>query len=171
VYPHPGTAEIVDRQVGVTTGTISIRGVFPNPGDLLRPGQFAKVRTVVDTKMGALLIPQRAVRDLQGQHEVAVVGAGDTVDVRKVKVAERVGSLWIIDQGLKPGERVIVEGIDKVRSGEKVKPLPADPEPQGQAVKPAAAPPPAAAPAPAAPPAKSAPAGTSAPAAGRSPSK
>ena len=159
VYPHPGTAEIVDRQVGVTTGTISVRGVFPNPGDLLRPGQFAKVRTVVDTKPGALLVPQRAVRDLQGQHEVAVVGAGDTVDVRKVKVGERVGSLWIISEGLKPGERVIVEGIDKVKSGEKVKPLPADPEPQGQAVKPAAAPAPAT------------PAATPAPAAGRSPSK
>jgi membrane fusion protein, multidrug efflux system len=167
-YPHPGTAEIVDRQVGVTTGTISIRGVFPNPGDLLRPGQFAKVRTVVDTKMGALLIPQRAVRDLQGQHEVAVVSAGDTVDVRKVKLADRVGSLWIVSEGLKPGERVIVEGIDKVRSGEKVKPLPADPEPQqGQAAKPAAAPAPAA-PAPVAP---AAPAAKPAPPAGRSPSK
>jgi RND family efflux transporter MFP subunit len=164
VYPHPGTADIVDRQVGVTTGTINIRGVFPNPGDLLRPGQFAKVRTVVDTKQGALLIPQRAVRDLQGQHEVAVVGASDTVDIRKVKVAERVGSLWIISEGLKPGERVIVEGIDKVRPGEKVKPLPADPEPQGQAAKPAPAPPPAA-------PAPAAPAGKSAPATGRSPSR
>ncbi len=157
-YPHPGTAEIVDRQVGVTTGTISVRGVFQNPGDLLRPGQFAKVRAVVDVKKGALLIPQRAVRDLQGQHEVAVVAAGETVDIRKVRVGERVGSLWIIDEGLKPGERVIVEGIDKVRAGEKVKPLPAEPEPQGQAAKPATASPPAA------------PAGASAPA-GRSPSK
>jgi membrane fusion protein (multidrug efflux system) len=164
-YPHPGTADIVDRQVGVTTGTINLRGVFPNPGDLLRPGQFAKVRTIVEVKKGALLIPQRAVRDLQGQHEVAVVGAGDTVDIRKVKVTDRVGSLWVVGEGLKPGERVVVEGIDKVRSGEKVKSLPADPEPQGQAAKPAAAP------APAAPPAKSAPAATSAPAAGRSPSK
>jgi membrane fusion protein (multidrug efflux system) len=172
VYPHPGTAEIVDRQVGVTTGTISVRGVFPNPGDLLRPGQFAKVRTIVDTKQGALLIPQRAVRDLQGQHEVAVVGAGDTVDIRKVKVAERVGALWIISEGLKPGERVIVEGIDKVKSGEKVKALPADPEPQGQAAKPAAAPAPAApAPAAPAPVAPAAPAATPAPATGRSPSK
>jgi membrane fusion protein, multidrug efflux system len=167
VYPHPGTAEIVDRQVGVTTGTISVRGVFPNPGDLLRPGQFAKVRTIVDTKQGALLVPQRAVRDLQGLHEVAVVGAGETVDIRKVKVGERVGPLWIISEGLKPGERVIVEGIDKVKSGEKVKALPADPERQGQAAKPAAAPAPVA-PAPVAP---AAPAATPAPAAGRSPSK
>jgi len=163
-FPHPGTAEIVDRQVGVTTGTISVRGVFPNPGDFLRPGQFAKVRTVVDVKQGALLVPQRAVRDLQGDHQIAVVGPGDTVDIRKVKVAERVGSLWIIDQGLKPGERVVVEGIDKVRAGEKVKPLPADAEPTGQAATPAPAP------QPAAPAAGSAPAGTSAPATG-SPSK
>jgi membrane fusion protein, multidrug efflux system len=163
-FPHPGTPEIVDRQVGVTTGTISIRGVFPNPGDLLRPGQFAKVRTVVDTKMGALLVPQRAVRDLQGQHQVAVVGAGDTVDIRTVKLAERVGSLWIVSEGLKPGERVIVEGIDKVKTGEKVKPLPAEAEPGGQAAKPAAAPAPATPAATSAPPAASAPAGTSAPA-------
>jgi membrane fusion protein (multidrug efflux system) len=127
VYAHRGTAEILDREVGTTTGTIRVRGVFPNPGDVLRPGQYAKVRTVIDTKAGALLVPQRAVKDVQGQHEVAVVGTNDTVDLRKVKVAERVGSLWIIAEGLKPGERVIVEGIDKVKSGEKVKPLLADP--------------------------------------------
>ena len=175
-YPYPGTAEIVDRQVGATTGTINVRGVFPNPNDLLRPGQFAKVRTVVEVKQGALLVPQRAVRDLQGQHEVVTVGAGDTAEIRKVKVGDRVGTLWVISEGLKPGERVIVEGIDKVRSGEKVKPLPADPEPQGQPAKPAAATPPPVA-APAAPPAKSAPAAPSLPAApsppaaGRSPSK
>jgi len=126
VYAHRGTAEILDREVGTTTGTIRVRGVFPNPGDVLRPGQYAKVRTVIDTKAGALLVPQRAVKDVQGQHEVAVVGTNDTVDLRKVKVAERVGSLWIVAEGLKLGERVIVEGIDKVRAGEKVKPMPAD---------------------------------------------
>ena len=167
-YPHPGTAEIVDRQVGVTTGTINLRGVFPNPGDFLRPGQFAKVRTIIEVKKGALLVPQRAVRDLQGQHEVAVVGAGDTVDIRKVKVTDRVGSLWVVGEGLKPGERIVVEGIDKVRNGEKVKPLPADPEPVTQAVRPGAAPPPPV-PAPAPPPA--APALPPPPAVGRSPSK
>ncbi len=126
VYAHRGTAEILDREVGTTTGTIRVRGVFPNPGDVLRPGQYAKVRAVIDTKVGALLVPQRAVKDVQGQHEVAVVGTNDAVDLRKVKVAERVGSLWIVAEGLKPGERVIVEGIDKVRPGEKVKPTPAD---------------------------------------------
>ncbi len=128
-YPHRGTAEIVDRQVGVTTGTISVRGVFPNPEDLLRPGQFAKVRAVVDLRKGALLVPQRAVREIQGNYEIGVVSADESVDLRKVQVGERVGSLWIIAQGLKPGERVIVEGLDKVRAGEKVKAMPADPEP------------------------------------------
>jgi membrane fusion protein, multidrug efflux system len=121
-YPHRGTVAIVDRAVGETTGTINIRGVVPNPGDLLRPGQYAKVRAVIDVKKGALLIPQRAVQDLQGVHQVAVVGADETVDLRKVQVGERVGSLWIIGQGLKPGERVVVEGIDRVRAGQKVKP-------------------------------------------------
>jgi membrane fusion protein, multidrug efflux system len=149
IFPQRGTVEIVDRQIGVTTGTISVRGVFPNPGDLLRPGQFAKVRAVIDTKKGALLIPQRAVRDVQGLHEVGVVGGGDTVELRKVEVAERVGPLWIISQGLKPDERVITEGLDKVRAGEKVKALPADPEPASAKPQPGAAPivPPAAPPA------------------------
>jgi membrane fusion protein (multidrug efflux system) len=143
-YPHRGTTEIVDRQVGVTTGTISVRGVFPNPGDLLRPGQFAKVRAVVDLRKGALLVPQRAVREVQGNYEVGVVGAEETVDLRKVQVGERDGSMWIIAQGLKPGERVIVEGLDKVKSGEKVKPLPADPEPVAPGSQPIPAPAPAA---------------------------
>jgi membrane fusion protein (multidrug efflux system) len=124
-YPHRGTVAILDRAVGETTGTINIRGVFPNPSDLLRPGQYAKVRAVIDTKKGALLIPQRAVQDVQGVYQVAVVGADETVDLRKVQVGERVGSLWIIGQGLKPGERVIVEGMDRVKAGQKVKPTPA----------------------------------------------
>src|SRR5262245_33694230 len=140
IFGQRGTVEIVDRQVGVTTGTISVRGVFPNPGDILRPGQFAKVRAVIDMKKGALLVPQRAVREVQGRHEAGVVGTGDTVDVRKVQVADRVGSLWIIAQGLKPDDRVIVEGLDKVRAGEKIKPLPADPEPASARPMPGATP-------------------------------
>ena len=125
-YSHRGRAAILDRAVGETTGTINIRGVFPNPGDLLRPGQYAKVRALVDTKKEALLVPQRAVLDQQGVHLVAVVGADETVDLRKVHVGERVGPLWIIQQGLKPGERVIVEGIDRVKAGQKVKPTAAE---------------------------------------------
>lgn len=122
VYPRRGRAAALDRQVDVTTGTVLARGVFPNPGNVLRPGQYAKVRAVVEVKKNALLVPQRAVQDLQGVHQVAVVGADDTVDVRTVQVDARVGSLWIIAKGLKPGERVIVEGVDRVRAGQKVRP-------------------------------------------------
>jgi membrane fusion protein (multidrug efflux system) len=122
VYPTRGHAAALDRQVNVTTGTVLARGTFPNPGNVLRPGQFAKVRAVVEVKKNALLIPQRAVQDLQGVHQVAVVRADDTVDVRTVKVDARVGSLWIIAEGVKPGERVIIEGADRVRAGQKVRP-------------------------------------------------
>src|SRR5207245_7450449 len=116
-----GTAEILDREVGRTTGTINLRGVFPNPGELLRPGQFVKVRAVVDLRKDALLVPQRSVQDLQGIHQVAVVGADETVDRRMGTLRQRVGSFWIVEQGLKPGERVVVEGLDKVRAGARVK--------------------------------------------------
>jgi membrane fusion protein, multidrug efflux system len=120
VYPTRGRAAALDRQVDVTTGTVLARGVFPNPGNVLRPGQYAKVRAVVEVKKGALLVPQRAVQDVQGVHQVAVVKADETVDVRPVQVDARVGSLWIVAKGLKPGERIIVEGADRVRPGQKV---------------------------------------------------
>ena len=125
VYPSRGRAEALDRQVDVTTGTVLARGVFPNPGNLLRPGQYAKVRAVVEVRKSAVLVPQRAVQDLQGVNQIAVLLADDTVDVRKVKVDARVGSLWIVAEGLKPGERVIVEGGDRVRPGQKVRVAPA----------------------------------------------
>jgi membrane fusion protein (multidrug efflux system) len=121
VYPRRGRALALDRQVDVTTGTVLARGVFPNPGNVLRPGQYAKVRAVVDVKKGALLVPQRAVQDIQGVHQVAVVKADDTVDVRAVQLGARDGSLWIVTEGLKPGERVVVEGGDRVRAGQKVR--------------------------------------------------
>jgi membrane fusion protein, multidrug efflux system len=97
---------------------------FPNPGNLLRPGQFAKVRALIETQKGALLVPQRAVNELQGRFQVAVVGPDNKVDLRWVTVGERDGSLWVIDEGLKPGERVIVEGVQKVRAGMPVTPSP-----------------------------------------------
>src|SRR3989442_132299 len=121
VYPRRGRAVALDRQVDLTTGTLLARGVFSNPGNILRPGQYAKVRAVVDVKKDALLVPQRAVQDVQGVHQVAVVRADDTVDVRQVKTDARVGSLWIISEGLKPGERVVVEGGERVRTGQKVR--------------------------------------------------
>src|SRR2546428_302314 len=114
-------AALEKSQVDVTTGTGLARGVFPNPGNVLRPGQYAKVRAVVEVKKNALMIPQRAVQDVQGVNQVAVVRADETVDVRTVKVDARIGSLWIIAAGLKPGERVIVEGADRVRAGQKVR--------------------------------------------------
>jgi membrane fusion protein, multidrug efflux system len=120
VYPTRGRAAALDRQVDVTTGTVLARGVFPNPGNVLRPGQYAKIRAVVEVKKGALLVPQRAVQDVQGVHQVAVVNADETVDVRPVQVDARVGSLWIVAKGLKSGERIIVEGADRVRPGQKV---------------------------------------------------
>jgi membrane fusion protein, multidrug efflux system len=119
-YSGKGRAAALDRQVDVTTGTVLARGVFPNPGSVLRPGQYAKVRAV-DVRKGALLIPQRAVQDVQGVHQVAVVRPDETIDLRTVNVDARVGSLWIVTNGLKAGERVVVEGGDRVRSGQKVR--------------------------------------------------
>src|SRR5512138_1570798 len=121
VYPTRGRAVALDRQVDVTAGTVLARGVFPNPGNMLRPGQYAKVRAVVETKKNALTVPQRAVQNVQGMQQIAVVRSDDTVDVRAVKVEARVGTVAVIAEGLKPGERVIVEGGDRVRPGQKVR--------------------------------------------------
>src|SRR5213594_2084077 len=131
VYPTRGRAAALDRQVDVTTGTVLARGVFSNPGNVLRPGQYAKVRAVVEVRKNALMVPQRAVQDVQGVNQVAVVRADETVDVRTVKVDARIGSLWIIADGLKPGERVIVEGADRVRAGQKVRPTASAPSAPG----------------------------------------
>jgi membrane fusion protein (multidrug efflux system) len=124
VYPHPGRFSFADRQVDVKTGTLRLEGLFPNPGNILRPGQFARVRTITTTKRGALLIPQMAVSELQGTYQVAVVGSDNKVQIRPVRVGERFGTQWIIEQGLKPGERVVAEGIQKVRAGMAVNPKP-----------------------------------------------
>jgi membrane fusion protein (multidrug efflux system) len=124
VYPHKGKFSVADRQVDVKTGTIRIAALFPNPGNLLRPGQYARVRAVTRTREGALLVPQRAVSELQGSHQVAVVKPDSTVEIRPVKVAERVGSMWIITEGIQPGERVVVEGLQKLKAGMAVTPKP-----------------------------------------------
>jgi membrane fusion protein (multidrug efflux system) len=151
VYPEKGRFAFADRQVDVTTGTIKVAGLFPNPGNFLRPGQYGKVRVATSVRRGALLIPQRAVAEIQGKYMIAVVGAGNKVDIRPVKPAERVDDLWVILEGLNPGERVVVEGIQKVRPGMVVTPkLFAQ-----QAVKPAAAPEAAAKPGAAVPPSAS----------------
>lgn len=124
VFPHPGKVALANRQVDVRTGTITIVSYFPNPGNLLRPGQFAKVRAVIDMSKGALLVPQRAVLEQQGQYLVATVGADNKVDIHPVKVGERIGTDWIVTEGLKPGERVVAEGLQKVRAGITVNPKP-----------------------------------------------
>jgi len=123
-YPHEGSFSFADRQVDVKTGTLRLQGLFPNPGNILRPGQFARVRAVTKTRRGALLVPQRAVTELQGSYQVAVVGKDNKVSIRPVKVGERTGSQWVVDAGLKPGERVIAEGIQRVRQGMTVNPKP-----------------------------------------------
>ncbi len=131
VYAARGRAAALDRQVDVTTGTVLARGVFPNPGSVLRPGQYAKVRAVVETKKNALTVPQRAVHNVQGVHQIAVVRPDDTVDVRAVKVDASIDTLYVIAEGLKPGERVIVEGGDRVRPGQKVRLAPSAPAEAG----------------------------------------
>jgi membrane fusion protein (multidrug efflux system) len=124
VYPHKGQFHLVDRQVDAKTGTIRVAALFPNPDNLLRPGQFAKVRAVTKIRENAILVPQRAVTEMQGNYQVAVVTSENKVDIRPVAVGQRSGSLWIINQGLKPGERVVVEGVQKVKADMAVDPQP-----------------------------------------------
>jgi RND family efflux transporter MFP subunit len=123
-YPHAGRFLFADRQVDQSTGAILLIGQFPNPGNVLRPGQYAKVRAVVGTQEGALLVPQRAVTELQGNYQVAVVNDDNKVEIENVKVGDRIGPLWMISQGLKPGQRVIADGAMKVRPGVEVNPKP-----------------------------------------------
>ncbi len=122
VYPHEGTFFFADRQVDPKTGAIRLAGVFLNPGNVLRPGQYGRVRAVTSTKEEALLVPQRAVAELQGSYQVAVVGPDNKVSIRPVKVGDRVDNMWIIEEGLKPGESVVAEGTQKVRPGVTVNP-------------------------------------------------
>src|SRR5215831_11449526 len=123
-YPHKGTFYVADREVNVQTGAIRLAGLFPNPGNVLRPGQYGRVRAVTSTTAGALLVPQRAVTELQGGYQVAVVDSENKIAIRPVKVGQRIGPMWIIDEGLHPGERVVVEGVQKVRQGQAVRPKP-----------------------------------------------
>jgi membrane fusion protein (multidrug efflux system) len=123
-YPNKGSFFFADRQVDPKTGAIRVAGIFPNPGNLLRPGQYGRIRAVTSTKDGALLVPQRAVTELQGSYQVAVVGNDKKVDIRTVKVGSRDGTMWIIEDGLKKGDSVVAEGTQKVRPGVTVNPIP-----------------------------------------------
>jgi membrane fusion protein (multidrug efflux system) len=122
VYPHLGRFSFADRQVDPNTGAIQLIGLFPNPGDLLRPGQYAKVRAETSVHAGALLVPQRAVVDTQGTYSVAVVDPDNTVRFASVKAGRRVGQDWVIEQGLKRGERVVTDGLFQIRPGAVVNP-------------------------------------------------
>lgn len=123
-YPEKGSFLFADRQVDQKTGSIRLAGIFLNPGNVLRPGQYGRVRAVTSTREQALVVPQRAVTELQGSYQVAVVGADNKVDVRSVKVGERTGAEWIVEDGLKTGELIVVEGTQKVRPGLAVNPQP-----------------------------------------------
>ena len=128
VYPQKGHGTALNRQVDVKTGTISIMADFPNAGNVLRPGQFARVRTTVDERKGALVVPQRAVSELQGSYLIGIVKQDGTAEIRAVTPGPKIGNQWVIDKGLEPGDEVIVEGLQAVRSGSKVvaKPAPAE---------------------------------------------
>jgi membrane fusion protein, multidrug efflux system len=141
LHPDTGTLVFIDRNVNPETGSILLEAAFPNPGEIVRPGQFARVRVAVEQKRGALLVPQRAIMEMQGLYSVAVVTSDDTVEIRSVTTAQRIGNLWIVESGLAPGERIVVEGVQKVRPGTKVVPelvqidagaLPWQPIPVGQ---------------------------------------
>lgn len=123
-YPYEGDFYFADRSVDQSTGAIQLAALFPNPGNVLRPGQYGKVRAVVSVRKGALLVPQAAVSELQGSYDVAVVGPEGRVAIRAVKVGDRVGTMWVIEEGLKPSEQVVVEGRQMLQPGVKVQPEP-----------------------------------------------
>jgi membrane fusion protein (multidrug efflux system) len=123
-YPQKGKILLADRQVDSNTGTIRIVAAFPNPGNVLRPGQYGRVRVETRMKKGALLLPQSAVAQSQGSYQVVVVGSDHKVSMRTVKPGETVGTMWVIDEGLKPGEQVVAEGPQQLKQGTLVTPKP-----------------------------------------------
>jgi RND family efflux transporter MFP subunit len=127
IYPLNGRFYALDRQVDISTGAILLQVEFPNPNNLLRPGGFGNIRTVGRVEMGALLVPQRAVTDVQGKYLIAVVGSDNKVSIRPVIVGEKVGDMWIIVDGLRPGDRVVAVGTTKVSDGIHVNPKPYSP--------------------------------------------
>jgi RND family efflux transporter MFP subunit len=131
IYAQKGKILLADRQVDPGTGTIRVVAAFPNPGNVLRPGQYGRVRVETSTKKDALLLPQSAVVYLQGSYEVAVVGGDHKVSMRAVKPGATVGTMWVIDEGLKPGEQVVVEGLQQIREGTLVTPKPVHPSGEG----------------------------------------
>jgi len=132
VYPHKGRFYALDRQVDVRTGSILVKIQFPNPGNVLRPGGFGSVSTVVRVQKNALLVPQRSVSELQGGYLVATIGTDNKVSIRPIKVGAKVDGMWIVNEGLKPGDRVVAEGVQKVREGTVVQATPYQPPSSAQ---------------------------------------
>jgi membrane fusion protein (multidrug efflux system) len=130
-HPETGRVEAIERAVDPTTGTLAVQFTFPNPSRLLRPGQYGRVRFESEVKKDALLVPQRAVQELQNLYSLAVVGPDNKVEFRSVKVGPRVDGQWVIEEGLKPGEKVVVEGLQRIRDGATVSPKAAAAAPAG----------------------------------------
>ena len=130
IYGQKGHIIFADRQVDTQTGTIRIVGAFANPGNMLRPGQFGRIRAETGFQRNALLVPQRAVTELQGRYQIAVVDAGNKIKIREVQVGSRVGDQWIVSSGLNPGERVVSQGVSKVQDGQTINPKPDEFKPQ-----------------------------------------
>ena len=139
LHPHKGKFDVIERNIDPTTGTLAVQMTFPNPERLIRPGQYGRARFQTDLRVGALLVPQRAVQELQNLYSLAIVGADNKVTFRNVKVGPRVDSLWVIEEGLKPGEKVIVDGIQRVKDGGTVNAKPGPPVKAGGGDAPAAA--------------------------------
>jgi RND family efflux transporter MFP subunit len=131
-YPHQGNLIFADRQVDSQTGTIRMVASFANPGNVLRPGQFGRVRALTAMHRGALLVPQRAVSELQGRYQIAAVGQNNRITIRGVQVGDRTGEMWVLNSGVAAGDRVVTEGIDKVRDGMAVNPIPEKTDPAAQ---------------------------------------
>jgi len=123
-YPQKGTFDFANRQVDVRTGAIRLAGLFPNHDNSLRPGEYARVRTAIQIQKNALLVPQLAVIDLQGTHQVAVVDGDNKVSIRNVDLGDTYGTDWVVRSGVKPGEHVVAQGLQKVRQGMQVNPKP-----------------------------------------------
>ena len=132
VYPHKGKILLTDRQVDTATGTIRLVAAFPNPGNILRPGQYGRVRIQTGFKKSALLVPQSAVKELQGGYQIALLGAENKAIIRPVKAGEKVGTMWVIDDGVKAGDQVIVEGVEKVKDGTHVVPKSTEIQPEAR---------------------------------------
>jgi membrane fusion protein, multidrug efflux system len=124
VYAHRGRALFVNREVDSRTGTIQVRGEFPNPGNVLRPGQYARIRAVTELRKSAILIPQQAVSELQGVYQIGVVASDNKVTIKTVKLGPQFGDMWVVESGLAAGENVVVDGLQRIKTGMTVAPAP-----------------------------------------------